>query len=249
MTTIYLALGGLGEMAERRRAVYSGVAKSPYPSILVSYVYFEPYRNLFAGNEGWAGEWFLDSGAFTAANAGTTIDLGQYIDFCHEVMASPIPPSAIFALDSINDYRQSEKNTEAMWKAGIEAVPCYHVGEPAEVLRHMCAAYPRIAVGGTVGLSTAARMRAFDSVFATAWPKRIHGFGVNTERVLSRFPFDSGDSTSWIYGPLAYGQWPGVDLTTSWLRNGHNLRPVVDHYLEIERRLKTKWGAVLRRVR
>lgn len=243
MTTVYLALGGaLGSMVR-------AMSVEPAPAVLCSYVFYKTFRPLLMGEQGLIREWVLDSGAFSAQQANITISLEEYIAFCKEVQASKNPPSAVFALDVIGDWEASLRNTEAMWKAGVKAIPCWHAGEPAQVLVEMARQYPRIAIGGTVGLSTELRQRIFDAAFAKVWPARIHGFGVNAMEVLTRYPFDSCDASSWEIGALRYGNWRSVDLRTPWLRKGHNLRTEVDHYLNLERQLAIKWASQIKKVR
>lgn len=243
MTTVYLALGGQLQAMQRAMNV------EPAPAVLCSYVYYKTFKPLLQGEVGLVREWVLDSGAFSAQQLGIDIPLQEYIDFCKGLAASPRPPAAIFALDVIGDWRASLANTEAMWKAGVQAIPCWHAGEPWEVLVEMCKQYPRIAVGGTVGLHTSERIRIFNGVFSKVWPARIHGFGVNTRDVLTKFPFDSCDASSWELGALRYGNWRSVNLQSPWLRTGHNLRPEVDHYLDMERQLANRWKAQLQQVR
>lgn len=243
MTTVYLALGGA--LASMVRAM----SRRPAPAVLCSYVFYKTFKPLLMGEVGVIREWVLDSGAFSAQAAGIQIDVQQYIDFCIELKSSPNPPAAVFALDVIGDWRASERNTEAMWKAGVEAIPCWHAGEPEEALKAMCKQYPRIAVGGTVGLSTELRTRIFDAVFSKVWPKRIHGFGVNAVDVLNRYPFDTCDESSWEIGALRYGNWRSSELRTPWLRTGHNLRAEVDHYLDLEAKLELKWAKQVAQVR
>lgn len=243
MTTVYLALGGQLQAMQRAMNV------EPTPAVLCSYVYYKTFKPLLQGEVGLVREWVLDSGAFTAKQAGKEIDLQEYIDFCKKLRSSNRPPTAMFALDVIGDWRASLVNTEAMWKAGVEAIPCWHAGEPWEVLVEMCRQYPRIAVGGTVGLHTSERRRIFESVFAKVWPARIHGFGVHTEELLASFPFDSCDSSSWNAGQQ-FGRWkslPGV--TTPWLRTGHKFRQEVEYWMNVERMLEVRWKAQLQQVR
>ena len=244
MTTICLALGGA------LPPIVRAMSEDPAPAVLCSYVFYRVFKPLLTGEVGKIREWYLDSGAFSAMQANTTISVEQYIEFCLSLRESKLPPSAIFALDVIGDWRASMRNTEIMWKAGVEAIPCYHAGEPSRVLEEMVANYPRIALGGAAGvLYGEARYRYLAAAFAKAWPKRIHGFGINDPKLLSQFPFDSGDATSWELGVLRFGIWKSSKLKTPWLRRGHNLRPEVDYYLDLERQLEAKWSGVLKEVR
>lgn len=244
MTTVYLAIGASNPTANAK-----AFACEPMPAVLSSYIYFDENKKVLMGDLGKTREWILDSGAFTAKQQGFEIDVNVYTEFCLKLRDCKRPPVAVFSLDVIGDWRATLANTEAMWKAGVEAIPCWHAGEPLELLVELSASYPRIAVGGTVGLPVLTRQRIFDAVFSKIWPKRIHGFGLHTESLLVRYPFDSVDASSW-YSGRQYGRWksmPGVQ--TSWLRDGHNFRPEVEWHLDMERRLVAKWGPMLRPLR
>lgn len=238
MTTVYLALGG------SLPPIALAMSSTPAPSVLCSYVVYPRFKPVLMGEVGTVREWVLDSGAYSAKHSGIEISIEQYIDFCHEMNASKRPPSAIFALDVIGDWRGTMTNTELMWKRGVEAIPCYHAGEPSDVLGVMARDYPRIAIGGSAGvLYGKDRNRYFDAVFAKVWPKRIHGFGITTQDILSAYPFHSVDASSWELGVLRYGTWKAHrGLKTPWLRRDHNLRIEVEHYLDMEAQLRVRWA-------
>lgn len=244
MTVVYLAAARIGKTRWDEC-----LAKQPAPALLCSYIYYRDVKPWLQGERGHVREWVLDSGAFTAKQAGIEIRVEDYIEFCLSLRQTQRPPTAVFALDVIGDWEASLRNTEAMWKAGVEAIPCWHAGEPEEVLVEMCRQYPRIAVGGTVGMHVKHRRSLFDAVFAKVWPTRIHGFGVHTEELLSRYPFDSVDSSSWNAGQQ-YGRWKSLgDLDTPWLRTGHKFRGEVEYWLGVEVRLQARWKAQMAQVR
>lgn len=235
MTTIYLAVGA---SANQMR---SALQREPAPAMLCSYLYYHVLKKLFG--EALYREWVLDSGAFSAFEVGKVIDLGEYIDFCHKALASDHPPSEIYALDVVGDWRASQRNTEAMWKRGLKAIPCYHVGEPEDVLLDMAQSYPKIAIGGVAGMGKRA-VPVLDQCFARVWPKRIHCFGMVTEPVLMRFPFHSVDSTSWSIA-VRFGNWAAYGQRKMPIRGTYHLRPQVDHFLKLESRVQAKWSRAL----
>jgi len=216
------------------------------PSLLLSYHY---YKNCASIIEKYVlRDWVLDSGAFSAMNSGVDIDLDEYIEFCHDILKSPVPPVEIFSLDVIGDAEGTKRNTEKMWDAGIEAIPAYHIGEPEEYLLHYAATYPKIALGGVAMLRPAAKKSAWaKECFARVWPKKIHGFGFGTERDVLGLPFHSTDSTNWEMGPCAFGVWrsySGASKASTKLPqrgSSHNLRGEVEWYLNLERRARARW--------
>ena len=95
----------------------SGLDGAMLPALLVSYYYLAPFleaRKRYAFRD-----WALDSGAYSAHNAGAAIDLEQYIAEALRLKAEDPQLSEVFALDVIGDWRASAKNTERMWAAGV----------------------------------------------------------------------------------------------------------------------------------
>lgn len=247
MTAIRLALGGAERTWSAGLAERRGWRTEDKPSMLISYHYRQfiewmqriDYR-----------DWVLDSGAFSAAFAGAHIDLDEYIEFCktHPGISAP---SEIFGLDVIGDWEAGLRNVEKMWSEGVEAIPTYHIGEPKEVLEHIAARYPKIAisVSGT-RLRGAKLIEWCDQVFAIAWPKKIHGFALVRPDLLRRFPFHSVDSTTWLFGPQAFGNWRSKlgrsmdtrrQINLSVWGTDKDLRDEVDYFLRMERKLRSLW--------
>lgn len=145
---------------------------------------------------------FLDSGAYSAFSLGSTIDIGAYCDYCHEnsdvvAMAS--------VLDAIGDYKGTYRNQIEMERRGVQALPCYHYGEPYEVGLHYAENYEYITLGGLVPISTPQMIIWLDEVFEKILCRpdgslkcKVHGFGVTSPSVMLRYPWTSVDSSSWV---------------------------------------------------
>jgi hypothetical protein len=208
------------------------------PALLVSFVYLEKFfqnRHRFNYRD-----WVLDSGAYSAFNAGAVVDLQKYIDVCKKLKGEDPTLSEIFALDVIGDWKASLKNCEAMWAQGVEAIPTFHVREPESVLLGIAKDYPKIALGGCV------RYRKKDEFasqcFARVWPKPIHGFGFWSEKSVLNVPWHSVDATSWEVRPCQFGKWQsfgGADLSVRGSKQ--NLRGEVEWYLKLEARARQRW--------
>lgn len=216
------------------------------PALLVSYVYldgFDKHRpNLHFR------DWVMDSGAFSAWKSGKVIDVDRYTDVCKERLEQDHQLTEVFSLDVIGDWRGGLANTERMWSRGVEAIPTYHVGEPWEVLTEMAASYPKLALGGMVGY--AKKKEWVEQCFARIWPKRIHGFGVMSEKIVMAFPFESVDASNWELGPTAFGRWSAFDGAHLNIRGGEqNLRPEVERVLKLERKVKWRWRKQLAQLR
>lgn len=212
------------------------------PAFLSSYA----YRNIFEGLAPYVtySSWVLDSGAFTAHASGKDVRLEDFIAYAKASIDSPRPPAEVFALDVIGNWKASLKNCEVMWKHGVEAIPCYHVGSPANVLTGIARDYPKIALGGAVGYK--GKLKWAESCFAQVWPVKIHGFGFGSEKDILHLPWHSTDASNWELGPSCFGRWASYGGTNPGLRGAtYRLGPEIDHYIRIEKRAKAKWGKVL----
>lgn len=208
------------------------------PALLVSYVYLEPF--LKNQTRYCYRDWVLDSGAFSAHNSGTEIKLQDYIDKAKELLAIDPTLTEVFALDVIGDWRASLKNTEEMWRQGVQAIPCWHAGEPEDALRGIAKDYPKIALGGVAKTRAVAKKKIAEQVFARVWPKKIHGFGFGSEDMVMAFPWHSVDATNWEMGPCAFGRWNAYGKM-SVRGSKQNLRVEVEYYMEMERKARIKW--------
>lgn len=208
------------------------------PALLVSYVYLGPFlknRPRYHYRD-----WALDSGAFSAHNSGTEIKLQDYIDCCKELMQSDPTLTDIFALDVIGDWKASLKNTEEMWRQEVPAIPCFHYGEPWETLKGLAKDYPKVAIGGCVGVRSKDKFAG--QCFSRVWPKKLHGFGFGSEKSILLYPWHSVDATNWEIAPCKYGQWKAFDTQRVSVRGSQqNLRAEVEWYLDLERRAREKW--------
>ena len=208
------------------------------PALLVSYWYLEPF--LKNRSRYYYRDWVIDSGAFSAHNSGVDIDLTDYIHCCRDLLANDPTLIEVYALDVIGDWRASLRNTESMWKAGIPAIPCFHYGEPWDLLLGLARDYPKIALGGCVGRRDKDKFAS--QCFARVWPKHIHGFGFGTEKSLMLCPWHSVDATNWEMGPCKYGQWKAFGGQRVSVRGSRqNLRAEVEWYLALEHRARQRW--------
>lgn len=209
------------------------------PALLVSYVYLDSFlkRQVELSYR----DWVLDSGAFSAFKIGKVIELSAFIDCAKRLMASDPTLTEVFALDVIGDWKASLRNCEKMHAAGVPAIPCYHVGEPEDVLKTIARDYPKIALGGAVGMKGNAKIKWASQCFARVWPKKIHGFGFGSKDQIMALPWHSVDATNWEIGPTKYGRWATYGKMSVRGRSNQNLSAEIDHYLEIERLAQHRW--------
>lgn len=150
---------------------------------------------------------FLDCGAFSAFTKKAVIDLDEYCAYI-EAHASAI--TAYAALDVIGDWRATLANLDVMLKRGLHPVPCFHRGEPWEILDALARDHPYIALGGMVGGDGTRGTTSEDSLrpyldacwrrIGRHWPVKVHAYGVMAQWVLERYPFYSADSSNAIMG-------------------------------------------------
>jgi hypothetical protein len=145
---------------------------------------------------------FLDSGAFSAMTMGINIDINRYCDYIHEnkdiiEMAS--------VLDAIGDSDQTWRNQDYMERQGINPLPCFHYGEPTDVLDYYVKNYEYITIGGMVPISTPQLKIWLDRLWAEhlthsdGRPKvKVHGFGLTSLPLMMRYPWYSVDSSTWV---------------------------------------------------
>ena len=145
---------------------------------------------------------FLDSGAFSAYTQGVTIDIGKYCDYCHRNADIIEFPSV---LDAIGDADGTWRNQEEMERRGVRPLPCFHYGEPMEVLDYYVSKYEYITIGGMVPISTPQlriwldRLWAEHLTDADGTPKvKVHGFGLTSLPLMMRYPWYSVDSSTWV---------------------------------------------------
>lgn len=140
---------------------------------------------------------FLDCGAFSAWTRDTTIDLNSYMEYIKE---NESQLDVYAALDDISSYEISLKNYDIMRKGGLEPLPAFHYKEPMKVLEEYLQHTNYIALGGIAKVPKRERMVWLDKVFSK-YPNvsevGFHGFGIQDETLLKRYPWKSVDASSW----------------------------------------------------
>jgi hypothetical protein len=148
---------------------------------------------------------FLDSGAYSAYQNKTSINIDDYMLFI-EQHYKEIETYA--NLDSIGSAEETWKNQRRMESCGFSPIPVYHLDEPTKYL-DMCMKYKYFAVGGLASAKGRSLKPFLQEVFQKVCPEsnnfmpthKVHGFGIATPEIITSFPWYSIDSTSWVqYG-------------------------------------------------
>ena len=145
---------------------------------------------------------FLDSGAYSALTQGVEIDLEEYAAFINEHQ-DIIEISSV--LDAIGDADATWANQRRLEALGCAVLPCFHYGEPLDVLKYYAANYAYISIGGMVPVPNKKLKPWLDEL----WDKcltdadgiavtKVHGFGLTTPSLMIRYPWYSVDSSTWV---------------------------------------------------
>ena len=158
----------------------------------------------------------LDSGAFTAWSRGTPVDLDEYIAYIkanaegvdHYVALDVIPgafgvkpsPAEVEASAS-----QGWENLIYMQREGLDPVPVFHQGERfwwlERMIQHGC---KYIGISPANDRTTQQKRLWLDRVFelvcdSNGYPRvKTHAFGVTAVPLLTRYPWYSADSATWV---------------------------------------------------
>lgn len=142
---------------------------------------------------------FLDSGAFSAFKKNIQIDLSKYISF---IKKQKKHIDVYASLDVIGNAKASLKNHLIMQKAKLNPIPCFHYSEPFKYLEEYVRKHNYIALGGVAQIGSG-QEKLFNwlqicwGIISKINPEiKVHGFGIQGERIMKRFPWYSIDSTS-----------------------------------------------------
>lgn len=151
---------------------------------------------------------FLDSGAYSAMSQGVTIDLPRYCDYILknlDIIECVDDQPLASVLDAIGDADGTWRNQRAMEDRGVKPLPCYHYGEPIEVLEYYIANYSYITIGGMVPISTPQLKLWLDRLWERYLTDehgrpivKVHGFGLTSLPLMMRYPWFSVDSSTWV---------------------------------------------------
>ena len=158
---------------------------------------------------------FIDSGAFSSFAQGIEVDVNAYCRWLRENMdlVEFVDGSMLASvLDAIGDPVETWRNQKRMEEQGFRVLPCFHYGEPIEVLYHYMENYEYITVGGMVPITTPQLRLWLDQIWGQHLTNRdgtakvkVHGFGLTVVDLMRRYPWYSVDSSSWQkYGSMGW---------------------------------------------
>lgn len=249
-TTVYLSSLTTTRNSIEALASLEAAELRPHAAVLVAYPELKKF--LAVRKPLHFREWVLDSGAYSVMSGAKEIDVEEYIDDCHKLLALPDPPSAIFCLDVIGNPTASWHNYQRMTDAGLDVIPTFHAGSPWSFLTDLTSAAQKVGLGGTAMVSfqafnqPARKKRWLTECFRRVYPHKLHGFGVVGERMPFNFPFDSIDASNWKRVPNRWKKFAQFGNKTQFSQVGlPNIIGELLWYHALERRLQHRWAKEL----
>lgn len=220
MSKIYLAWSERSHITLERHA-----AEAPV-DLLVAFPFLKAFNERRRAYN--IRSWCLDSGAFSAWNAGLKVDVNEYC-----AVAADQDAGEVFALDVIGDPDGTYRNAMLMAERFPRVIPTVHPGVSSARVLEYARDFHKLAIGGVALSSFAKRTQRFISgVFALTWPKPIHGFGLAAVRAMHLAPFHSVDASSWTTAPKRFGHYcgfTGSQIALGAPRNDELWVEVVEH--------------------
>lgn len=158
---------------------------------------------------------FVDSGAFSAMTRGIEINIDDYIDYLNKneeyfylyCQFDTIPFENITGEESAKKTIDNYYYMRSRLKNPDKLLYCFHCGEPFEYLENILNNDDQvkyIALGGVAKKKKSTRIeflnKAFEVIKNSKNPNvKVHGFGIGDLDIITKYPFTSVDSTTWIW--------------------------------------------------
>lgn len=147
----------------------------------------------------------LDSGAFTFFSSGGVADWDAYIKkYADFINRNNVKLFFELDIDSLIGYEKVlyyRKKLEDM--TGKACIPVWHKSRGKDEFLKMCETYSYVAIGGIVSKEIVQKEYPIFTYLIKEAHKRnakIHGLGFTNLKGLTKYRFDSVDSTSWVSG-------------------------------------------------
>jgi hypothetical protein len=148
-------------------------------------------------------ELLLDSGAFTAKNAGVEIPLDEYIEFCQTWKDHLF---GYMALDVLQDPAGTDSNLRIMLKEGLRPIPVHVYGDDERRMDELFALSDWVALGGFRRPHRGPAPLTYVNIkMSWARGRHVHWLGYTNKPVIEAFQPFSCDCSSWMAGAM-YGR-------------------------------------------
>lgn len=147
-------------------------------------------------------ELLLDSGAFTALNAGKEIDLTEYMEFLKHYKSKLF---GYFALDKLGDTETTNKNFHKMIDQGLKPIPIHVRGAGQQEMDEFFEHSDWVGLGGFRRPHRGPASKEYVKQKMT-WAKtrNVHWLGYTNKKMVMTFKPYSIDCSSWN-SSLRYG--------------------------------------------
>lgn len=148
----------------------------------------------------------LDSGAYTfMANQKGLIDWQKYVkEYARFINENKIQYFFELDIDSIVGYEKVKEYRKLLEKeTGKKCIPVWHKSRGKDEFLKMCDEYDYVAIGGIVTKEITKDQYPFFTWFLNEAHKRgckVHGLGFTSLKDLTKYKFDTVDSTAWTTG-------------------------------------------------
>lgn len=152
------------------------------------------------------GDFLLDSGAFTfMQNSNVKTDWNEYVErYADFINRNKVEKFFELDIDSVIGYEEVKKLRFKLEKlTGRQVIPVWHKSRGLEEYRRLCSDYNYIAIGGiAIKHITRAQYPAFTQLLkiAHSMGTKVHGLGFTSLNEITKYHFDSVDSTAWTTG-------------------------------------------------
>lgn len=147
----------------------------------------------------------LDSGAFTFMQGQASVNWEDYVrkyaDYINENQVDRFFELDIDVLVGLKKVEGLRKLLEQL--TGKQPIPVWHKSRGKDYFLAMAKDYPYVSIGGIVTKEITRDEHKYFPWFidqAHAAGAKIHGLGYTNLTGLTKYKFDSVDSTSWLYG-------------------------------------------------
>lgn len=211
--------------------------------ILESFYYVKPWQMLKIH------EWdmfLLDSGAFTFMTSlkNQTVKWDEYVErYADFINRNNINHFFELDIDSVVGLKEVERLRAKLERlTGKQSIPVWHKTRGKDYYLKMCDEYKYVALGGIVSKEfKQVEHKYFPWFINTAHSKgaKIHGLGYTNLNGLTKYHFDSVDSTSWLsasrFGQLHY--FDGRTIKQRCVSNGEH----TVHYQKMDDFVFKEW--------
>ena len=152
------------------------------------------------------GDFLLDSGAFTfMQNSKSHVNWDDYIDkYCDFINRNKIQKFFELDIDSVVGYEKVKEYRKTIeQKTGKRSIPVWHKSRGVKEYLRLCDEYDYVAIGGIVSKEIKpAHYPLFTNLIAEAHKRgtKVHGLGFTSLVGITKYHFDSVDSTAWTTG-------------------------------------------------